>query len=377
MVRFAERVRDLQFSGIRRMFDLATEETINLGLGEPDFQPPKEAIDAVEKAMREGKNKYGPTMGIPALRDKIAERVRRYRPDVTRDNIMVTASATEGFMTTIQTLVDNGDEVLVPTPGFVIYEPDVHLAGGKSVLYHLRHENGFIPDIEELESLVTPKTRAIIVNSPSNPTGAVLSRDDVIAISKFAEEHGLVIISDEVYDEIVYEKKFTSFASHYDDLVVINSFSKTFAMTGWRIAYVAASEEILDRVGKVHYHTIACPSTPIQYGVLAALNDSLYYIREMVEEFKKRRDLIYRRLKEIPGMNPLRPEGAFYAFPSYDLNMKSEDLSMEILKRGVLSAPGSAFGKAGEGHIRFSYANSRENIEKAMDIVEDYFRKMA
>ncbi len=376
MVEFAERVKDLQFSGIRKMFDLATEETINLGLGEPDFQPPIEAIDAVEKAMREGKNKYGPTMGIPALRDKIAERVRRYRPDVTRDNIMVTASATEGFMTTILTLIDRGDEVLVPTPGFVIYEPDVHLAGGKSIRYTLKYENNFIPDINELESLITPNTKAIIVNSPSNPTGAVLSKEDVIAMSKFAEEHGLIIISDEVYDEIVYEKKFTSFASHYDDLVLINSFSKTFAMTGWRIAYVAASEEILDRVGKVHYHTIACPPTPLQYGVLAALNDSLYYIKEMAEEFKKRRDLIYRRLQEIPGMNPLKPEGAFYAFPSYDLSMKSEDLAMEILKKGVLSAPGSAFGEAGEGHIRFSYANSRENIEKAMDIVEKYMREM-
>jgi len=376
MVEFAERVRDLQFSGIRKMFDLATEETINLGLGEPDFQPPKEAIDAVEKAMREGKNNYGPTMGIPALRDKIAERVRRYRPDVGRNNIMVTASATEGFMTTIQTLIDRGDEVLVPTPGFVIYEPDVHLAGGKSVRYTLEYENGFIPDINELESLVTPRTKAIIVNSPSNPTGAVLSREDVVAISRFAEEHDLVIISDEVYDEIVYEKEFTSFASHYDNLVLINSFSKTFAMTGWRIAYVAASEEIMDRLGKVHYHTIACPPTPIQYGVLAALEESLYYIEEMVAEFRRRRDLIYRRLQEIPGMNPLKPEGAFYAFPSYDADIRSEDLSMEILKRGVLSAPGSAFGEAGEGHIRFSYANSRENIERAMDIVEKYFREM-
>jgi aspartate aminotransferase len=355
-------------SGIRRMFDMAGSKAINLGLGEPDFQPPAHVLEAMKEALNGGYNKYGPTSGLRELRRALADR-HSSRAPVREENVLVTTGATEALCLTMQTFIDQGDEVLVPDPGFVLFAPHVRLAGGRPVFYPLLEANGFLPRMEDLEALVTPRTRAIIVNTPSNPTGSVMGEREVEDIVELAEDHDLLLISDEVYDSIVYEKGHRSFLGRTEKLVYVNSFSKVFAMTGWRLGYLIAPEEFVTTMAKVHYFMVACPPTPAQYAVLAGLKTSENYVREMVEEFRRRRDHIVHRLNQIPGFKCLRPDGAFYAFPSYEYAVTSEELALRLLKAGVICSPGSAFGERGEGHLRFSYANSVEMIDKAMDIV--------
>ena len=368
---FPDRVSSLKVSGIRKMFESAPAGSINLGLGEPDIQPPHEMIQAFKDALDKGYNKYGPSAGIMELRMAIAEDLRRYRRDVSCENIIVTVGATEGMRIACETIAGEGDEVLVPNPGFIVYGPDVSLAGGRPVEYPLRRDAGFAPDIEAVKSLITPRTKAIIVNSPSNPTGTVFSRDAVKALCDVAKDHGLYILSDEVYNNFVYEGEHLSFARFHDDTIVVNSFSKSLAATGWRIGYVATSKEIVQQLAKVQYYTLACPPTATQYAVLEGMKIQDRFAAEMLAEFRQRRDLAIRKLAEIPSFTTPPVQGAFYVFPRYSQRMASEELAMRILKKGVICAPGGAFGSLGEGHLRFSYANSRENIAKGLDIVKD------
>jgi aspartate aminotransferase len=368
---FPPRVASLKVSGIRKLFEAAPPGAINLGLGEPDVQPPQEMIEAYKAALDKGYNKYGPSAGVKELREAIAKSLKRFRKDVVFENIIVTAGATEGMMIACETIVDDGDEVLVPNPGFIVYAPDVALAGGRPVEYSLRHENGFLPDAEEVKTLITPRTKAIIVNSPSNPTGTVFPKDAVKAIADIATDKGLYILSDEVYHNFVYEGEHCSFARFHDDTIIVDSFSKTFAATGWRIGYVATSKEIVQQLSKVQYYTLACPSTATQYAVLEGLRMETPYRRQLLELFRRRRDLAMRKMAQIPGFSTPPVTGAFYVFPRYSQVIGSEDFAMRILKAGVICAPGAAFGSLGEGHLRFSYANSEENIEKGLDVVRD------
>jgi len=354
------------------MFELASADSINLGLGELDFEPPESAKQGISDAVRGGRNGYGPTKGLPELREALAEDLKKYRGDVEPDNVIVTTSATNGLLVTAMTLFDHGDEVLIPDPGFVIYEPHVIICGAMPVRYGLRQENKFQPNIEEILELITPRTKAIIVNSPNNPTSGMMDLETVKALRDIAVDHDMVIISDEVYDRIVFEgEHYSMLDDAYDHLVYINSFSKTYAMTGWRIAYLATSKYMVTQLAKLQYYNIACPPSPTQLGALAAMK----YAQDEVEEHRKilmkRRDIIVKRLNDIEGFTCLKPRGAFYTFPSFDHDTSSEDFAMGLLKAGVICAPGSAFGKGGEGHLRFSFANTIENIEKGMDIVEE------
>jgi len=369
-MKIADRVTSIQMSGIRKMFEIAKEDSIHLGLGEPDFQPPRTVIEGLKRAVEDGHNKYGPTAGIMPLRNAIARDLKKYHADVSAENVLVTSSGSEALMVLMQSLVNPGDEVLYPNPGFVLYEPQTKMAGGRPVDYPLRQENGFVPQVADLEKRVTEKTSVLIVNSPSNPTGAVLNDSQIRDICSFADEHDLAIVSDEVYDRMVYEGSHISFLGHSPNVFMVNSFSKTFAMTGWRLGYISGPAEYMPDMVKTHYHTVACPPTPIQVAALAGLEGPKHELDAMVSEFKSRRDLIVKLINDIDGLTCLMPKGAFYAFPSYDFNMKSADLAMELLKNGLVSSPGSAFGTGGEGHIRFSYANSKANIEKGMAIVD-------
>lgn len=355
-------------SGIRKMFDLAGFDAINLGLGEPDVPPPPHVLKAMKEALDSGHNKYGPTGGLPELRRTLAER-HSSQAGVREGNVLVTTGATEALYLTMQTFIDRGDEVLVPDPGFVLFAPHVRLAGGTPVFYPLLEEEGFIPRVEILQDLVTSRTKALIVNTPSNPTGSVMGEREVEAVAEFAEENQLLLISDEVYDAIVYEKGHHSFLGKMDNLIYVNSFSKVFAVTGWRLGYLIAPEEYVETMSKVHYFMVACPPTPAQHAVLVGLQGSMDYVEDMVAKFRERRDRIVKRLNETPGFRCPRPDGAFYAFPSSTHPVTSQDLAFRLLKAGVICSPGSAFGKMGEGHLRFSYANSLEMIERAMDIV--------
>jgi aspartate aminotransferase len=368
---FPARVASLKVSGIRKLFETAPPGSINLGLGEPDIQPPAEMIEAFADALRKGYNKYGPSAGITELRHAVAEDLRRYRKDVAADNIIITAGATEGMRIACETILGEGEEALVPNPGFIIYGPDVSLAGGKPVEYSLKAENNFLPDIEEIKRLITPRTRAIIVNSPSNPTGTVFPRETVKALSEVAKDADLYILSDEVYHNFVYEREHLSFARFHDDTIIINSFSKSLAVTGWRIGYVATSKEIVQQLAKVQYYTLACPPTATQYAILKGLQVQDEFHDQMIAEFRKRRDLAMRKVGDIPSFSTPKVSGAFYVFPKYSQRIGSEEFAVKILNNGVICAPGNAFGSLGEGHLRFSYANSQENIAHGLDIVKE------
>ncbi len=367
----SKKIRDVELSGIRKMFEMADEESINLGLGQPDFQPPEGAIEAYYQAMRDGHNGYGSTYGLEDLRKEIARDYTRYKSGLSEENVLMHVGATQAFRVTTESVIEDGEEVLYPEPGFVLYDSQIKLADGKPVSYPVEQKNDFVPQIEDLEERITSKTKAIIVNSPSNPTGGVFPKREVERIVDWAKENDLVIISDEVYEKMVYEGEHISFLGDYENVIMINSFSKVFAMTGWRVGYTITRKDWIEELGKVNYYNIACPPTATQHAVLHALRDEMDFVENMTGTFHERRDVIVERLNSIPGIECLKPKGAFYVFPSFDFDLSSKELAMELLNNGVIATPGTAFGPTGEGHLRFSYANSTENIEKGMDIVEE------
>ncbi|UCD91992.1 MAG: aminotransferase class I/II-fold pyridoxal phosphate-dependent enzyme [Methanobacteriota archaeon] len=368
---FSTRLDGIEKSGIRKIFGMADEKSIHLGIGEPDFNPPPHIAVALKEAVDAGYNKYSPILGLPELREAIVERMKRYKSDITMDNVMVTMGASSGLALSSMAFYEPGDEILFPDPGFVFYKPHSMIYRAKPVCYALKHEHGYVPQPDEINELVTEKTKAIIVNSPSNPCGSAFPKEVVRGIIEIAEDNNIVIISDEVYDEIIYEGEHHSFLGDYENVVCLNSFSKTFAMTGWRIGYMVSSPDIIEHISRLQYYAIACPSTPLERAVLAGLHGPLDFIQDMVQAFRRRRDVIVDRLNNIDGFDCLKPHGAFYVFPSYDFKINDTDLAIHFLEAGVVSTYGSAFGKRGQGHIRFSYANSVENIEKGMDIVSD------
>jgi len=368
----AQRAREVEISGIRKMFEGAPPNSINLGLGEPDFEPPPEVIEALCKAVRGGKNHYGPSAGLPELREKIAERYQDRDPKTSRENVIVTASGSEGLMTAALALYDPGDEVLIPNPGFVLYSPHARLAGATPVPYDLHESRGFVLDPDELEGLVSPRTRAIVVNSPSNPTGGLFPKSVVEKVYAFAERHDLTIVSDEVYEEMVYDGKFASFWGRGDRAVVANSFSKTFAMTGWRLGFLVAPAPLAVELNKIHYHIMACPSTPAQVAALAGLNSDGASTRAMVREFRARREIITKGLNRVPGLHCVPPAGAFYAFPRFTWPGPTVNVAGELLKRGLITTPGDAFGSLGVNHLRLSFAASRTNLQKGLGILREY-----
>ena len=376
---FTKRVRSIQPTGVRKMFDMAGDDVISFGLGEPDFQPPPIAIEEFHKAMLDGRNKYTTTAGLPELRKVIAESWSDYDSNLDENNVCMTMSGTNALFNCFMALIEEGNNVLIPEPYFPLYGPDVTLTGGEARYYPCLFENEFIPSIDDLEKLVDENTKAILYNFPSNPTGAMLSIEQRDELLNFAVKHNLWIISDEVYDRIIYDGEHVSFiGTDYDRVLLINSFSKTFAMTGWRIGYILSPNlDAMTQVIKLQYYLAACSNDGMQYAVLAAFQKASKYPEQMALEFKDRRDLICQRLNEMPGVSCHVPKGAFYVFPKVSIEgMNSEELAIELLKGGVLCSPGSAFGKSGEGHLRFAYTISKEDISKGMDKVEAVLKKL-
>lgn len=370
---FSDRALGIQPTGVRKMFDLAGDDVISFGLGEPDFQPPSIAIEAFHQAMLDGKNKYTTTAGLPALREKIAASWASYQPGLDASNVCITMSGTNALLNLFLTLVNPGDNVLLPEPYFPLYGPDVSIAGGSATYYPCQFDHEFIPQVSDLESLVDDRTVAILYNFPSNPTGGTLDtqqRDELLA---FARKHNLWIISDEVYDRIVFDGPHVSFmGAGYDRVLVVNSFSKTFAMTGWRMGYIISEHaEAMHQVIKMQYYIAACSNDAMQHAILATIEQASDYPEIIAAEFKQRRDLIVERLNAMPGVECHKPQGAIYVFPKVTVpGMTSQELAMVLLHDGVLCSPGSAFGPSGEGHLRFAYTISQADISRGMDIVE-------
>ncbi len=368
----AQRAREAEISGIRKMFEAAPPNAVNLGLGEPDFDPPPEVVEAMVRAVRNGMNHYGPSAGLLALREKVAERYRDRLPSTSAENVIITGSGSEGLMATALALYDPGTEVLIPNPGFVLYGPHARLAGATPVPYSLTEARKHLPDIEELEAKTTKRTRAIVVNSPSNPTGAVIPGRLVDQIVEFAEAHHLTIVSDEVYEEIVYDGPAPSFWGKTDHVIIANSFSKTLAMTGWRIGFLVAPRRLAVELNKMHYHIMACPPTPAQAAVLAGLASDGSALRAMVAEFRARRDLAVKMLRAMPGIEVVPPAGAFYAFPKFSWSRSATDVARALLSRGVITTPGDAFGSLGASHLRLSFATSRPQLRTGLGLLGDY-----
>jgi len=382
----AYRLKNLKPSGIRRFFAAAKEfpGIINLSVGEPDFSPPKHILEGGWRALEQGKTHYTPTNGIPELREALAKKAYedyglRYDPE---SEILVTVGGTEAIALALLALVNPGDEVLIPDPGFVCYSPNVQLAGGVPVSVPLLEENGFKPSIDAVTSLITDRSRVMIINSPNNPTGSVLSRDELEVLAKVAVERDLIVISDEVYEKILYDDAkhycFASFPGVQERTLVVNSFSKTYAMTGFRIGFVYGPRELIFPLWLVHQYFVACVDSFAQYAALAALEGPQNFVREMVEEFNRRRRFVHKRLNEIEGFKCALPKGAFYVFPNIKhFKMSSEDFAQMLLSKArVATVPGSAFGSYGEGYIRISYAASYEQLEEAMNRIERAVRKL-
>jgi aspartate aminotransferase len=343
---------------VTKLFEPPPPGTIDFGIGEPDFPPTAEAAAGLEAAVRSGKNKYVSTLGLQPLREAVAKRLSAVDSSLTAADVLITASGTHALAIASQALYAEGDEVLVPDPGFFYYRPHARMMGAEDVGYTLTDDRGFQPDLDEIASKITKRTKAIVVNSPSNPTGALFDESTVRGISDLANDKGLVVITDEVYSDLAYEGPFVSFLGRVDKLVYVNSFSKIYALTGWRVGYVVAKPPIFGELAKLFFYHMACAAEPIQYGALAALSTPKEELDRRREVFRRRRDATVRALAAIPSLRTVKPRGAFYAFPAFHTraSLSSAEFAGELLKGGVKVTAGSQFGPAAEGHIRLSYA---------------------
>ncbi|WP_376789619.1 pyridoxal phosphate-dependent aminotransferase [Thermoflexus sp.] len=357
-------------------------EIIHLEIGEPDFDTPAHIKAAAVRALDEGYTHYTPAAGIPALREAIADYIRRTRGiSVGPENVVVVPGGKPIMFFAILALVEEGDEVIYPNPGFPIYESMIRFVGGRPVPLRLRMENEFRVDVEELARLITPRTRMLILNSPANPTGSVLTREDLAAIAELCLEHDLVVLSDEIYSRILYEGEHISIASFpgmRERTIILDGFSKTYAMTGWRLGYGVMPEPLAEAVTRLMINSNSCTAAFTQIAGIAALTGPQDEVDRMVAAFRERREVIVEGLSRIPGFRCLKPKGAFYAFPNIEgTGMSSRELAAYLLEEaGVAVLSGTAFGEYGEGFLRLSFANSVENIHKALERIEKAIRRL-
>ena len=375
-------------SGIRKLFDLAQnrKDVISFGIGEPDFITPAHVREAAKQAIDDGYTHYTPNAGFYDLREVLAKKLRETNKiPVKTEQVIVTAGGTQALFSAFYILLNPGEEIIVPDPGFLVYGSQVILAGGNPVYLPIREKNGFQIDPDELKGLITTKTKAILMNSPSNPTGMVISEEVMREVAKIAIEHNLMVISDEIYEDILFDgKKHISIASFPDmaeRTISIFGFSKSYAMTGWRLAYLVCPEFLINEMIKVQQNTAVCPNSVTQRAAMYGLEHqekTKLVIEEMRSAYQERRDILIAGLNEIEGFHCLIPEGAFYAFPNITKTGKSsEELSMYLLDNcGVVTVPGDAFGQNGEGYLRFSFATSSDMIKKGIEQIKEGIKKL-
>lgn len=359
------------------------KDIVHLEIGEPDFDTPKNIIDAACLALNSGYTHYTPAPGIPEVRETIAEYIRSHKNvDASADDVVIVPGGKPIMFFSIMATVNPGDEVIYPNPGFPIYESVIRFVGGKPVPIPLREENQFRLDVHELAQLITPKTKMLIINSPGNPTGGVLTSEDVKAIADLVKGKGILVLSDEIYERIVYGDthplSIASLPGMKDWTIILDGFSKTYAMTGWRLGYGVMHPEIAARIAQLMVNSNSCTSAFTQIAGKEALTGPQNEVDTMVAEFKRRRDIMVNGLNSISGVSCILPEGSFYVFP----NLKSfgkdcKEIADYLLNdAGVACLGGTAFGSYGEGYLRFSYANSVANIQKALERIETALGKM-
>jgi aspartate/methionine/tyrosine aminotransferase len=379
---FAERMKRLgtetAFEVLARAKAMEAQgrDIVHLEIGEPDFDTPPNIVKAACNALKGGYTHYGPSAGLPDARRVFAEYITKDRGvEVKPENIVITPGAKPILFFSILALVDEGDEVIYPNPGFPIYESVINFVGGKAVPIPLREEKGFSFDVNELKTLVNERTKLIIVNSPQNPTGGMLTKKDMKTVAELADKFDAWILSDEVYSKIVYEGKHVSifdFPEVKERTILLEGHSKTYAMTGWRLGYGIMPPKLADHIARLQTNSNSCTASFTQIAGIEALTGSQSKSRKMVKEFKARRDLIVDGLNAIPGFRCLKPKGSFYVFPNITgTGKKSKELEEYLLdKAGVAGLSGTSFGAYGEGYLRFSYANSQENIKKALEKIK-------
>ncbi len=379
----SQRVQGIPPSGIRKFFDIAAtmEDVISLGIGEPDFVTPAPLLEAGIRSLQEGHTHYTSNSGILELRQSLSRHLEKlygvlYDPE---SELLITVGVSEALYLALNAILDPDDEVIVPEPCFVSYTPEVTLAGGKPVTIATHVEHNFQVTGAAVEAAVTEKTKAILIGYPNNPTGAVMSRERLLEIANVAQKYDLVVISDEIYDQLVYGVQHICFASlpgMRERTITLGGFSKDYAMTGWRIGYAAAPAEVLGAMRKIHQYTIMSAPTTAQIAALTALEEGAPYVEEMRNEYNRRRRLIVGGLNEL-GLKTFEPFGAFYAFPSIAASGLDENLFAERLlqEERVAVVPGSAFGPSGAGFVRCSYATAYEDIEEALRRIERFMRR--
>lgn len=379
----AQRVQLVKPSGIRRFFDIAAtmKDVISLGVGEPDFVTPTHICDAAIAAIRAGDTHYTSNYGTVALREAIAhELTTRY--GITYDprtEILATVGVSEALDDALRAVIDPGDEVLTPDPGYVAYEAGIIFAGGSAVAVPTYAANGFEPQAADFAARITPRTKAILIGSPNNPTGAVISRTQLLGIAKLAQEHDLLVISDEIYSRLVYGVEHIAVASlpgMWERTITLNGFSKAYAMTGWRIGYAAAPQHIIEAMLKVHQYAIMCAATDSQAAALEALQHGEPDVQMMVTEYARRRQLMVDGFNRI-GLTCHAPKGAFYVFPNISSTGMTPDAFTEALikEEHVAVVPGTAFGEAGANHVRCAYCTAYDKLEEALVRIERFVQR--
>lgn len=371
----SQRVSQISPSGIRKFFDLisSTEGVISLGVGEPDFTTPWHIREAAIASLEQGDTMYTSNYGLPQLRQELASHLEsRYRLKYNPDTeILITVGVSEGLDLAMRAIIDPGDEVIITDPSYVAYSPCIILTGGIPVPIPTNQENQFALQASDVEKQINSRTKAILIGYPSNPTGAVMSRQDLLRIANVARKNGVIVISDEIYSRLVYGVEHTCFASlpeMKEQTILLGGFSKAYAMTGWRVGYAAARADIIESMMKIHQYTTMCAPIMGQMAAIEALKSGEDAVQEMVESYNWRRQAILKGLRDI-GLTCFEPHGAFYTFPSIkNTGLPSEEFAEKLLKEeGVAVVPGSAFGKCGEGYVRCCYATSMDNIEQAIE----------
>lgn len=384
----ADRMVNAPLSKIREVIAYASKleaqgkRIVHLEIGEPDFNTPEHIVRACKKAMDEGKMHYGPVTGIAELRAAVAAHYNKlYGSSYTPDEVIITTGVEQGIFLSMNAYLNPGDEILVPDPGYLCYFTLPHIAGAEAVSYPLDEKDDFQLKAEELEKLVTPRTKAILLNSPSNPCGSMLDESSLRIVADLAERHNLLVISDEVYADMVYGgKKYCSAASLPSlkkRLIVLHGFSKYFAMTGWRLGYLLCDRALIDPLMRLNFYNLSCPNTFIQYAGLAALTEDDAPSRAMIREYENRRNYMVEALNTLPGCSCRMPDGAFYIFMNIvNTGMTADEFCrLMIDEAGVSLTPGHVFGSMGKDFVRVSYANSMENLKLAVSLMRECLEK--